>query len=312
MDSGKSYILLYLKGVAMGAADVVPGVSGGTIAFISGIYEELIDTLRGIRPGLIGVLKNQGIREFWKKINGNFLVVLLAGVLTSIVSLAHLITWLMAAFPEMLWSFFFGLVISSAVLIRRQMARFDIRAICAMTIGFLMAWNLNLIIPATVHDISLLRVFISGAVAICAMILPGISGAFILVILGMYEFIIDALRALNIPVILVFTAGCLGGLLSFSHLLSAMFHHCRNVTLALLTGFMLGSLNKVWPWKLTLEYRTDRHGQLVPLIQENVSPLNYEALTRQNPFLIQGIILMAAAFLLVIGLEKIKDLAESK
>ena len=307
MRSTRSLIFLYLKGIAMGAADVVPGVSGGTLAFISGIYEELIDTLKNLRPGLLLILKHDGLQAFWRAANGTFLVTLLAGVLTSIISLVHVMTWLMSNYPELLWSFFFGLVISSTFLVYRQMLRIGPYSVMAMLAGFAMAWSLNRLSPAGTGDISLIRVFFSGAVAICAMILPGISGAFILVILGMYEYIIESLKAFNLPVIVTFIFGCAGGLLSFSHLLSALFHHCRNGTLALLTGFMLGSLGKVWPWKLTLATGTDRHGQLVPLIQENTSPLSYEALTGQDPRLIPGILLMLAAFFLVTGLEKIRS-----
>lgn len=297
---------LFLKGVAMGAADVVPGVSGGTIAFVSGIYEELLGSIKNLRPSLIRVLFREGFAAFWKAINGTFLLVLGAGVLSSIASLAHLITWLMQSYPEMLWSFFFGLIISSAVLVFRQLSQTGPAVLLTIAVGFILAWNLNALTPVTVTEASLLRVFLSGVIAICAMILPGISGAFILVILGMYEYVIGALKALEADVILVFAGGCAAGLLAFSHLLSLMFRYCRDLTLALLTGFMLGSLNKVWPWKVTLESRTDRHGQLVPLIQENISPLNYEILTQQNPYLIQGALLMLLGFALVSGLEKMK------
>lgn len=310
MDSVRDLFFLFLKGMAMGAADVVPGVSGGTIAFISGIYEKLIHSIKGLTPAKLLILKNQGIKPFWTSINGTFLAVLGAGVLGSIISLAHLITWLMKTYPEMLWSFFFGLVISSAILIFRQLEKVNASAIISIVIGFALAWNLNKITPTTATDPNLLMVFTSGAIAICAMILPGISGAFILLILGMYEYVIEALKSIQIDVVLVFAIGCATGLILFSRLLSLMFLHMRHATLALLTGFMLGSLNKIWPWKLTLETTTDRHGQIVPLIQENISPLNYEALTSQNPFLWQGALLMICAFLLVGGLEKLKTCLE--
>lgn len=310
MLSMREFLFLFLKGVAMGAADVVPGVSGGTIAFISGIYEKLIHSIKSLTPAKLLVLKQQGFRDFWKAINGTFLTVLGSGVLASIISLAHLITWLMKTYPEMLWSFFFGLVISSAILIFKQLERINAPAVISILVGFFLAWNLNKITPTTATDPNLFMVFASGSVAICAMILPGISGAFILLILGMYEYVIEALKTIQMDVVVVFALGCGMGLILFSRLLSVMFLHMRNTTLALLTGFMLGSLNKIWPWKLTLETTTDRHGQIVPLIQENISPLSYEALTTQNPFLWQGALLMIGAFILVGGLEKLKSCLE--
>ena len=228
----------------------------------------------------------------------------------SIISLAHLVTWLLEQYSEMLWAFFFGLVLSSAFLIYRQMKSWSVSAVVSLITGFFAAWSLNLIAPATMTEAPLWFVFLSGAIAICAMILPGISGAFILILMGMYGYVVGALKSMEFPVILTFGTGCALGLISFSRVLSWMFnkYHCQ--TLALLTGFMLGSLNKIWPWKVTVESWTDHKGRQIPLIQENISPLKYEVMTQQNPYLIHAIVLMIVAVLIVTGLEKVRRMQE--
>ncbi|MDX1651534.1 MAG: DUF368 domain-containing protein [Brumimicrobium sp.] len=244
----REYLQISLKGVAMGAADVVPGVSGGTIAFITGIYEELIDSLSNINFQALKILTTGGIKKFWQHVNGNFFVALFAGIILSIISLARLVTYLLEYHPVLLWSFFFGLVLASALLILKTVPMKNFLNIIGVTIGAVIAGYISSIeVTATGGDNW--YIIMSGAIAICAMILPGISGAFILVLLGSYDIVLTGLREMNFKIISFFVLGCLIGLLSFSKLLKYLFNHYKNFVLALLSGFLFGSLIKIWPWK---------------------------------------------------------------
>jgi putative membrane protein len=268
---------LFLKGVLMGAADIVPGVSGGTIAFITGIYERLLLSLQSILPALIELIKDRKFSCFWKTINGSFLITLFSGILLSVIIFAKLIAYLLVTHPVPLWSFFFGLIVASVAIIGKQISEWNIRLFISVVAGVLIAYCLTQLSPASVEH-SYLNAFLSGLVAICAMILPGISGSFILVMLGTYSFILGAIKDFDVLVLMIFTSGCLIGLLSIANVLVWAFSHFRNVTLALLTGFMIGALTKVWPWKEVLTYREDRHGRLLPLLEQNVLPDTYELL----------------------------------
>ncbi|WP_204281887.1 DUF368 domain-containing protein [Pontibacter burrus] len=302
----KEYLLLFSKGVAMGAADVVPGVSGGTIAFITGIYEELLNSIRSVNGEAIKLLLRFDIAGFWKHINGNFLVGLLAGIGFSIVLLSRLVLYLLANEPEMLWAFFFGLIVASTVVVAKKITKWTPAVVLAFIIGAAIAYWVTIATPTQTPE-TLWFIFLSGAIAICAMILPGISGSFILVLMAKYEYILNALKELQIATILTFVAGCLVGILSFSHVLNWMLKRYHNLTVSLLTGFMLGSLNKVWPWKQTLETYTDRHGEIKPLVQANVLPTEYMQLTGQEPYLLYGILLAIFGFVLVYFLDKVSD-----
>lgn len=294
----KEHLLLFSKGAAMGAADVVPGVSGGTIAFITGIYEELLGSIRSVNGDAVRLLLKFDLAGFWKHINGNFLVVLLAGIGFSILSLSRILIYFLDNHPEMLWSFFFGLIVASALVVGKKISRWRPGVVLAGLIGGVIAYTITVITPAQTPD-AYWFIFISGAIAICAMILPGISGSFLLVLLAKYEFMMAALKDFKFDVILVFGLGCITGILSFSHLLNWMLKNYHNVTVALLTGFMVGSLNKVWPWKNTLSTYIDRHGVVKPLVQDNVMPGAYEQLTGQESYLLYGILLAIFGFLLV-------------
>ena len=256
MRTTKDFILLYLKGMAMGAADIVPGVSGGTIAFITGIYEELLNSIKSFNLDALELLKQLQFKALWKHINGTFLLVLLAGIFTSILTLARLVTWLLATYPVQIWSFFFGLIIISAILVTKEIRKWSISVVIAGIIGIVVAYIITIASPAQTPD-ALWFIFLAGAIAICAMILPGISGSFILLLLVKYEFILTALKEFNIPIIIVFGIGCVVGLLSFARVVSWLLDRYYNVAVALLAGFMVGSLNKVWPWKVITEYYLD-------------------------------------------------------
>ncbi|MBL4862897.1 MAG: DUF368 domain-containing protein [Crocinitomicaceae bacterium] len=291
--------MLSLKGIAMGAADVVPGVSGGTIAFISGIYEELIESINAINFGAIKVWKNEGFGSFWKHINGTFFVFLFAGIGISIVSLAKLVTHLLDKHPVLLWSFFFGLIIASVLLISKSIKKWSPRVILAILLGAGVAFYLTTLQSVATVDAKWF-VLLSGAVAICAMILPGISGAFILLLLGSYDQVLQAINDKDLVIIGIFAVGCMIGLLSFARILKYLFNKYKNMTIALLTGFMVGSLNKVWPWKDTLAYRENRHGEMVPFIQENVLPGQFDG----NAQLGVALGCVAFGFLLIFILER--------
>ena len=299
----KEYILLFSKGAAMGAADVVPGVSGGTIAFITGIYEELLNSIRSVNGEAVKLLLKFRLLDLWRYVNGSFLVVLIGGILFSIALLARVVLYLLNNHPELLWSFFFGLIIASAVVVSKKITRWTWGVILAGLVGTAVAYYVTVATPTQSPE-AYWFIFLSGAIAICAMILPGISGSFLLVLLAKYEFILNAVKDLKVDIIAVFGLGCVTGILAFSHVLNWMLRHYHNITVALLTGFMVGSLNKVWPWKKTLETYTDRHGEVKPLVQENVLPGTYEAVVGQESYLVYGIALALFGFFLVYLIDK--------
>lgn len=267
----KDYALLTLKGIGMGAADVVPGVSGGTIAFIVGIYEELIDSIKSINLTSLKMLCSLKFSRFWKAVNGNFLLAILSGIGLSVFSLAKLITYLLVQEPVLVWSFFFGLVLASIWFVSREVAQWNAKTVIAFAAGAVAAYAITITTPAETSN-DLWFIFLCGTIAICAMILPGISGSFILVLLGKYFFIMDAVKSLRISVLLVFAGGSVIGISLFSRALSYALHRFHDITIAILSGFMLGSLNKVWPWKETIETYIDRHGVAKPLIETNILP----------------------------------------
>jgi Predicted membrane protein len=284
--------------MAMGAADVVPGVSGGTIAFISGIYEELITSINNIDFSLITILRKEGIKAAWGKINGNFLVSLFLGIFISVLSLAKFLSWLLENEPVLLWSFFFGLVLASIIFVGKEITKWNLGTVSVFIIGALLAYFITEL-PVGDNSDSLPYLFMSGALAICAMILPGISGAFILVLLGSYKTILDAVHERDIKIVVTVALGAIFGLLSFSRLLKWMFNHYKNITLALLTGFILGSLNKIWPWKKVLE--TKVFGDKVVVVDDmNVWPSAFEGDSK----LMLAIILAIIGFSLIFILEK--------
>jgi putative membrane protein len=281
----KDYGLLSLKGMAMGAADVVPGVSGGTIAFITGIYEELLDTISSVNLSALKKLKSEGIKAFWQHINGNFLVALFAGIAISFLTLAKLATYLMEHAPVQLWAFFFGLVAASIFYVGKQVEKWSAPASIALVVGTVVAYFITILPPLAGSD-SLLFLFLAGMIAICAMILPGISGSFILLILGAYKVIMGAISEMNLLIIGTVAAGCLVGLLSFSRVLKWLFNNHKNINIAALTGFLLGSLNKLWPWKhveeIFLKHAGEANEEAVALVEKNVLPQNFDSFIHEG------------------------------
>ncbi|MFV8451389.1 DUF368 domain-containing protein [Vibrio campbellii] len=301
-----NYLITYFKGMAMGAADVVPGVSGGTIAFITGIYDTLLESIRRINPSLFSIWKKDGFKAAFSHINGLFLISLFAGIFTSIATLAKLISWLLETHPIPIWSFFFGLILVSVYHIIRQVEKRDAIRFVALLIGIGFAYSITVLKPLHMEPTAI-NTILAGAIAICAMILPGISGSFILLLIGMYAPVLGAVKGFQIDILALFLVGCVVGLLSFSHLLSWLLRKFRDVTLMFLTGLMIGTLPKIWPWKETLTWRTNSKGEQVPLLEQNLSPFEFEHITSQPSQLVLAVIMMLAAIALVLGLEKFAD-----
>ena len=246
---------LYLKGVFMGIAEIIPGVSGGTIAFITGIYEELIDSIKSVNSRSLKLLLTFKFASFWKAVNGSFLITLIIGMLTSILILSRFIVYLIDDHPFKIWGFFFGLIIASGILIFYQIQKISIAVFLSFVIGLSVASYIALQAPSITPNTNFFR-FMSGAIAISAMILPGISGSFILVFLSKYEFILKALNSFDTAVISVFLAGCIVGLVTFSRVFSYLFKKYSDVVVSALIGFLGGSLFKIWPFYEVLEYNS--------------------------------------------------------
>lgn len=285
----------------MGAADVVPGVSGGTIAFITGIYEELVTTIANVDLQLLKTWKKEGFAKMWQALNGNFILALLIGIFVSVFTLMRLTNYLLDTYPIVVWSFFFGLVLASVWYVGKQIDRWNIKLTISAIIGFIIAYGITLLAPAQGVDNPLYFV-LCGSIAICAMILPGISGAFILVLMGGYKSITEAVSEFNIQVIGLVGLGAIIGILSFSRILKWLFTKFKFITLAVLTGFIAGSLNKIWPWKKVLESEIINGKELI-LKEVSVMPQNFDG----DPKLVFAIVAAGLGFLLILILEKIAN-----
>ena len=307
MRSTRDYLILALKGVGMGAADVVPGVSGGTIAFITGIYEELINTINKVNFYSIQVLFKKGIKAFWEEVNGNFLIGLFAGIFISLVSLAKVITFLLDNHPIAIWSFFFGLVLASVPLVAKSIKNWSGSRYFGFGAGAVIAYLITEL-PPVEDPGATWYLFASGMIAICAMILPGISGSFILLLLGSYSTILQAVNDRDLVAIGIFGGGCALGILAFSRFLKWMFAHYHDVTIAVLSGFLLGSLNKLWPWKNTLEsfvkHKGESDEEIVPLVQENILPSTFTELNGVDSQPILAVALAIAGIVIIFVMDR--------
>lgn len=296
---------LYLKGIAMGSADVVPGVSGGTIAFITGIYTELLDSIKSINLKALVILFNDGPKAAWKHINGTFLITLFSGILTAIFTLAKVIHYLLDQYAILLWSFFFGLILAASWHMGKQIKQWSLANIGALLLGAIFSGFISIASPSSIEP-NYLNIFCAGSIAICAMILPGISGSFILLLMGLYAPILAAVKGLQIDIMMIFTLGAGLGLMMFSRLLSWLLHHFQDLMFSLLTGFMLGALLKVWPWKETISYRLNSQGLEVPFEQLNRLP------QRVNSDQLElGLIAALLGFVCVLLLEKVSKSLEN-
>lgn len=300
----RAYFILILKGMAMGAADVIPGVSGGTIAFITGIYEELIESVRSINLKSLKLLFSGRLLEFWKAINGAFLISVFLGIAISIFSLAKGLKFLLENYPIPVWAFFFGLILSSTIFVAKKIKKYDLIIWVAGAAGIIAAYYITILTPSEANTTKWF-IFLSGVIAICAMILPGISGSFILVLLGMYKFILNAVSILDTGTLLIFISGAAIGIIAFSNFLSWLLKRWYNTTIALLAGFMIGSLNKIWPWKKVISTFADWHGEVKPLVEKNILPWQYEKITGENSMLALALIFAIAGFITIFVLERL-------
>lgn len=326
----KKNIFLALKGMAMGMAEVVPGVSGGTIAFITGIYEELLNTIKGFTPDKLKVLKDDGFASFWRAINGQFILFLFGGMAVGLVLGVFTIAKLLESFPILVWSFFFGLIVASVWHVAKRIKKWTGLEVILLLLGAAVSYYITIAAPSEGPQ-ELWFVFIAGFIAICALMLPGVSGSFLLLLMGMYQYIVtDNVKALlsnfntdSLLVVAVFALGCLTGVLTFSRVLSWTFKKFEAPTLAILTGFLLGSLNKVWPWKhvetIFVKHLGEADESVVVLLEKSVLPSNYEMYLREganivgyepaNNYLIGAIIMMLIGFGLLVGMDKLSNSA---
>ena len=281
----------------MGASDVVPGVSGGTMAFILGIYEELINAIKSFDLKSLRLLVTLKIRAFIDHISWQFLLSVGLGILTAIFTLAKGLAWLLQNTPVLIWSFFLGLILASVVTVSRRIKKWQPLTWACLFGGLIGLYFLVGLVPGTTPN-DLWFLFLSGAVAICAMILPGISGSFILVLMGKYQYVLEAVNERNLLVLFVVAAGACVGIAAFSRLLGWLLNKYHDLMVAFLTGLMLGSLRKIWPWKETLESLTDSHGKTVPIIQANIVPAQW------NGEVLFALCLMVAGFLVVFVLDR--------
>jgi len=300
----KDYIAVGFKGLAMGAADVVPGVSGGTIAFISGIYEELVASISNVNFSLFKTLQKEGFKVAWKQLNGSFLAALFIGVLISILSLAKTIKYLLENEPILLWSFFFGLVMASIIFIGKQVEKWNYKLLLLAILGATFGYTITIVSSTSVTEINYLFLVFAGAIASCAMILPGISGSYILLLMGVYPIVMTAITNRDVKIISAIGVGVVLGLLFFSKLLKWLFSKYKNEMLVVLTGIMFGSLNKVWPWKITVTTYINSHGETKPLLEQSISPFSFDG----DPQLILSILLVLTGFFIIIAMERVAKL----
>lgn len=271
-SKASDYLGVYVSGFAMGSADVVPGVSGGTVAFILGIYEELIGSIRMVgRPLFWRPFLRLQWKEAFRQINLFFLLALGIGIASAIILLAPGIEWMLVNQPIVIWSFFFGLIVASIIVVAPRVKVWSLSRWVALLLGALGGFWLVGLVPVQTPN-TWWFLFFSGAIAICAMILPGISGSFILVLLGKYQFVINAVNERDFVSLAIFGLGAVVGLVTFAQLLSWLFKRYHDLTVAALTGLMIGSLRKIWPWKEALETMVDRHGEVVPVVERNLIP----------------------------------------
>ncbi len=302
-----NFVTLALKGMAMGIAEVIPGVSGGTLAFITGIYERLLNSIQAVGPSLFVTLKNEGFAAAWKALDGTFLVKLFTGMGIGVIVGIFGVTHLMENYPVLLWAFFFGLIVASAIYIGKQVPKWGGVEIVSLLFAAAVSYYITLASPAQGNE-SLWFVFISGCIAISALILPGVSGSFMLLLMGMYTIIMPTIKTAlstfdpdSLKLLVVFALGCLTGLMTFSRVLSWTFKNYRSITLAVLTGFMIGSLNKIWPWRQVLSTRVNSKGEEVVFMDKSILPGSFEG----EPYIFGVIVLMLVGFVSVFIIEKL-------
>lgn len=303
----RQFILNAFKGAAMGAANVIPGVSGGTIALITGIFERLVDAIKSFNLDAIKLFFRGKWKDFAKHVDFNFLVSVFLGIGISIFSLARLLDYLFTNYPIHIWSYFFGLIVASVYFVGKTITKWNFSTVSFFLLGTIIAIAITVLTPAREND-AVWYVFICGIVAACSMILPGLSGSFVLILMGNYQLVmIDSINNLDFQILIPLIFGAGFGLLAFSYLLSYIFKKFRNQTIGILTGFILGSLSILWPWKITVSTFIDRHGEAVPLVQKNVLPWKYASESGEPSHLVFALILVVVGFLTIWFLERFAE-----
>ena len=298
------WLTLGLRGSAMGIAELVPGVSGGTIAFVTGIYVELVQSLYRFDETCVRLVLRGRIGEAWHHVNANFLLVLLLGMAVSVVTFSGLVAWLFEHREIQLWAFFFGLIVASAVFVARSVEAWSAERVGIALVGLLAGAVVSNAGGLPVSENPLVT-FAAGAVAICAWILPGVSGSFMLLLLGQYQRVVRAIAELDVVTVGSLALGCLVGLALFTRALTWLLRHYYAGTLAFLCGFMVGSLQKLWPWRQTLSYYLDSHGDAVPVVVRPIGPLRFEELYGEDPMLLGASLACAAGLAVVMVLDRV-------
>jgi len=306
----KKYIRIVLIGLLMGAAEVVPGISGGTIAFVSGFYERLVNGIARLTPFSLLELPKIGFSTWWKNYDLGFLFVLFGAMLVSILVLARGVSYLLTEHLVGIWSFFFGLMLSSIFVVGRRLLPLSVESGLALVVGVAVGMVLVRVIPFEA-EISGFVLFAGGCIAVCAWILPGLSGSFLLLVLGLYQTVIAAIKNFELLTLGYMGLGCIVGLMCFSRILTVLLARFHDVTAALLVGFMLGSLPKIWPWKHTTSYQIKSDGGQIPVVQEPVLPGAYEQLTGGDPEVMLALVALIAGFLVIFLMDRFAFLKES-
>lgn len=288
----------------MGAADVVPGVSGGTVAFITGIYDELLSSLKQIGPQAAVILFKQGFGACWNHVNGWFLLCVFGGILLSLKTFAALLIYALSAYPILVWAMFSGLLVGSLGLLFKAQEKWRVLDGVLLLLGTAVVLAIAMAEPVQLSGQPWI-LFLGGFIAICAMILPGISGSFILLLMGLYPVFLQAIHTVDVVALASFGAGCVFGLMAFSHFLSWLLSRFHQSTLSVLIGFLVGSLYVTWPWKHVVSTRLNSHGELVPFLQENVWPATFHTVTQLNPQRVEAMILAVLGLGLVFLVERI-------
>ena len=295
------YLLLFLKGVGVGSADIVPGISGGTIALITGIYEELLSAIQSFDITAFRLLKKGQFKMLWRHLHGAFLLPLLSGIGLSLMTTVQIVAYFLAYYPIQAWSFFWGLLLVSAFTVYQKIKQWHLQTLLISLGGLVLAYGVTQAAPLHTPNTSWF-IGLAGAISVCAMILPGISGSFILLLLGKYAFMLNALKDLKLDILLTFSLGGVVGLLIFSRLIAWLLRQHHDNMLSLLAGFMLGSLNKVWPWKQLWSPLSLGNGSVE--VGQNLSPLQFQAVYHQDSLVPQALLWMSLGMLLVVGMER--------
>jgi len=299
MHPTKYYLRLFIKGIAMGIAELIPSVSSATVALLTGIYGELLGAMRSLDSVALRLLGAGKWKNLWQHIHGNFLLTLGLGIITSLLTTVNLLRYLLAEQAIQTWSFFFGLMLISCVTVYQQIKRFSYTLIPISCLGALIAYAIIHATPLQSPE-SLRFILLAGAISVCAMIVPGISGSFVLLLLGKYTTMLDALQHLHWQRLLVFMLGGIIGLLSFSRVLNWLLTKHQDPTMSLLAGFIIGSLPKTWPWKQFIKIENTGN-----LVAQNISPSKFQLVSCQDPLIFQALLWMCLGCLVVITLEKL-------